>query len=201
MIAAELNAACRIDPGLGAVLERAGYPQPRSREPGFATLVEIINAQQLSTKAAAAIWRRVERSCRGAVTPKKILNRSPHQLRQCGLSSRKVSYVTGLAESLLSKQLVLKSLERMPDEEVIAGLTRIKGLGRWSAEIYAMFALDRKDIFPANDVALQVAVQRCKKLGSRPDERQTRQIADQWSPHRTAVAVLLWKYYGATALD
>ncbi|WP_423907205.1 DNA-3-methyladenine glycosylase family protein [Candidatus Spongiihabitans sp.] len=196
-----MNKACRLDPGLTQVIDQVGYPEPRIRKPGFSTLVGIINAQQLSTKAAAAIWDRLEKSNRGAVTPRKILNRTPTQLRQCGLSARKISYVRGLAEMVLAKDLILEGMETLTDSGVILELTKIKGMGRWSAEIYAMFALGRADIFPANDLALQTAVQRYQKLCSRPDEKQTRNLSEKWSPHRTSVALLMWKYYGSATLD
>ncbi|WP_424948183.1 DNA-3-methyladenine glycosylase family protein [Candidatus Spongiihabitans sp.] len=201
LIESELNQACQLDPGLTQVIDQVGYPEPRIRKPGFSTLVEIINAQQLSTKAAAAIWNRLEKSCRGAVTPRKILERTPAELRQCGLSARKIGYARALAERVLAKDVILETLEALTDSKVISELTKIKGIGRWSAEIYAIFALGRADIFPANDLALQTAVQRYQKLRSRPDEKQTSKIGEKWSPHRTSVALLMWKYYGATTLD
>ena len=98
----ELNKACSRDNRLLRVFSLVGCPEPRSREPGFATLARIINAQQLSTRAATAIWERLERSCRGDVTVRKILNRSDQQLRDCGLSGRKVEYIRGLAGFLFS---------------------------------------------------------------------------------------------------
>ena len=102
---------------------------------------------------------------------------------------------------VLAKDLILEGMETLTDSGVILELTKIKGMGRWSAEIYAMFALGRADIFPANDLALQTAVQRYQKLRSRPDEKQTRKLSEKWSPHRTSVALLMWKYYGAATLD
>ncbi len=102
---------------------------------------------------------------------------------------------------VLAKDLILEGMETLTDSGVILELTKIKGMGRWSAEIYAMFALGRADIFPANDLALQTAVQRYQKLCSRPDEKQTRNLSEKWSPHRTSVALLMWKYYGSATLD
>lgn len=201
LIESVLDKASQLDAGLSRVIEQVGYPEARVRKTGFSTLVQIINAQQLSTKAASAIWSRLEKLNRGVVTPRKIINRTSDQLRQCGLSARKISYVKGLAEMVLAKDLELETLQTLSDSGVIAELTRIKGMGRWSAEIYAMFALGRTDIFPANDLALQIAVQRYKKLRSRPDEKQTRKLSEKWSPYRTSVALLMWKYYGAATLD
>ncbi len=197
----ELDQACQLDPHLYGILDRVGYPEPRRRPPDFSTLVQIINAQQLSTRAAAAIWHRLEQACRGTVTPEKIRNRSVERLRACGLSERKVNYIRGLAEAMLSRQLVIEELSHLPDGEVISEITRIRGLGKWSAEIFAMFALDRKNIFPDGDLALRVAVQRYRKMRSRPGKDQVREIAETWSPHKTAVALLMWKYYGTTTLE
>lgn len=198
---AALKQACQLDADLLSVVHQVGYPARRIRKPGFSTLVEIINAQQLSTKAAAAIWHRLEKLNRGVVTPRKILNRTSAQLRQCGLSAQKINYVRGLAQRVLAKELVLETLQTLSDSEVIVELTKIKGMGRWSAEIYAMFALRRADIFPANDLALQTAVQRYQNLRSRPNEKQLRTLSQKWSPHRTSVALLMWKYYGSATLD
>ena len=200
IVESALNKACNADPGLVQVIRMVGYPEPRTRSPGFATLVEIINAQQLSTRAAASIWNKLKKLNSGEVTPRKIRNRTEDQLRLCGLSARKVDYIKGLAEKVLSKELRLDALSSLPDHEAIAELIKVKGMGQWSAEIYVMFALGRQDIFPANDLALQVAVQRYKNLSNRPDVDQTREISEIWSPYRSAVAVLMWKFYGATTL-
>ena len=200
IVESALNKACNADPGLVQVIRMVGYPEPRTRSPGFATLVEIINAQQLSTRAAASIWNKLKKLNSGEVTPRKIRNRTEDQLRLCGLSARKVDYIKGLADKVLSKELRLDALSSLPDHEAIAELIKVKGMGQWSAEIYIMFALGRQDIFPANDLALQVAVQRYKNLSNRPDVDQTREISEIWSPYRSAVAVLMWKFYGATTL-
>lgn len=197
----ELNSACRRDARLQRILERVGCPEPRYREPGFATLAGIINAQQLSTRAAAAIWLRLERSCRGEVTIRKVLNRDTPQLMECGLSARKADYIRSLAESIRSKDLDLDWIQRLDDDSLVLELTKIRGLGRWSAEIYAMFALGRPDLFPAGDLALRVSVQRLCRRRTTMDESQVRRYASRWSPHRSAVALLMWKYYGATTLE
>ena len=197
----ELRRAVRLDPGLQRLIDQFGVPQPRIRAPGFATLLQIIVSQQLSTKVASTIGQRIEKLCRTPVTHRKILNRSSEQLRQCGLSRQKVEYTRQLAQRIREKTLDLENLQRLDVEAVIGELIKIRGIGRWSAEIYAMFALGHNDIFPANDLALQVAVQRYKKLRARPDEKQTRKISQKWSPHRSGVALLMWKYYGATTLD
>ena len=197
----ELEQAASLDPGLRRLLDALGYPEPRARQPGFATLLRIIVSQQLSTGVAAAIWGRVERLCRGRVTYRKILNRESDQLRQCGLSPQKVEYAHGLARMIMGKTLDLEAVGGLDAESTIAELLKVRGIGRWSAEIYAMFALGHSDIFPAGDLALQVAVQRYESLGERPDAKKTEALAKKWSPHRTSVALLMWKYYGSTTLE
>lgn len=197
----QLDAAAMLDPKLGLVIEKHGYPEPRSRAHGFETLLRIIVSQQLSTKVAAVIWARVEALCERDVTAQAILALPDDALRNCGFSRQKVGYAKGLAERIDSGALSPETLADMSTDDAIKALTEIKGYGVWSAEIYAMFALGRADIFPAGDLALQIAVQRLDTLAEKPTEKQTRDIAKRWSPHQTAVAVLMWHYYGAATLD
>ena len=192
--------ATEKDPGLIPLIRTHGIPQSRRSPPGFETLAKIINAQQLSTTAAAAIWLKFEKDCRGQVTPRKILNRSQSQLRELGVSRRKAEYLTGLAQMVVSNDLRTDDLNAQTDEDVINNLTKIRGMGIWSAEIYCLFALGRRDIYPAGDLALQIAIQWYAKLENRPSEAETRLFSQRWSPHRSAVALLMWKYYGAATL-
>lgn len=198
---AQLDAAAALDLKIKRVIDELGYPEPRARAHGFETMLRIIVSQQLSTKAAASIWARVEALCDKQVNTKKVLATPDEALRECGLSWQKVSYAKALAERIDSGALCSDALVKMPTDEAIKALTEIKGYGVWSAEIYAMFALGRPDIFPAGDLALQVAVQRLEELDEKPSEKQTREIALRWSPHQSAVAVLMWHYYGATTLS
>jgi len=200
-VARELQQAALLDPGLQRLIDALGCPEPRVREPGFATLLSIIVSQQLSTGGAAAIWRRLERLCGGPVTHRRILGRDDAQLRQCGLSRQKVEYIRGLARMVADRDLDLDAVREFGAEAAIAELLKVRGIGRWSAEIYAMFALGHRDIFPSGDLALRVAVQRYASLGARPDAGTTAALAEKWSPHRSSVALLMWKYYGTTALD
>jgi len=195
------NKAIEIDPQLKEVIAVCGYPEPRKRSPDFATLLQVIISQQLSTKAAAAIGAKVSRECRNAVTWRKILNRSDETLRACGLSARKVEYAKGLAEMFRTKQLNLAELQKMNTEAVIAKLVQIRGFGRWSGEIFSMFALGHPDVYPADDLALQIAVQRYLGLAEKPDGKQTAEIAMRWSPYRSAVSLMMWKFYGAATLS
>lgn len=163
-------------------------------------MLRIIVSQQLSTKVVAVIWARVETLCNNEVSAQVVLALPKDALRECGLSWQKVGYAKGLAERIDSGLLSPEALVDMPTDEAIKALIEIKGYGVWSAEIYAMFALGRADIFPAGDLALQIAVQRLDALAEKPSEKQTREIAQRWSPQQSAVAVLMWHYYGATTL-
>ncbi len=198
---AQLNAAAALDPKIKSVIEDLGYPEPRARVHGFETMLRIIVSQQLSTRVAAVIWERLETLCGNNVTARAVLILNEEALRECGLSWQKVSYAKGLAERIDSGVLSPETLTEMPTDDAIKALTEIKGYGVWSAEIYVMFALGRPDIFPAGDLALQIAVQRLEALPEKPSEKQTREIALRWSPHQSAVAVLMWHYYGATTLS
>lgn len=200
----ELRKAAALDAGLEAVLTQVGYPEPRARAAELETLLRIIVSQQLSTQVAATIWGRLERVCGKPVTHRKILKRDEAELRGCGLSKQKTEYIRGLAEMVADKRLDLAAVAGMAEvdaEAAIAELVKARGLGRWSAQIYVMFALQHRDIFPEADLALQVAVQRYCGLAERPSAKETAEIARRWAPHRSSVAVLMWQYYGATTLD
>lgn len=197
----ELQQAMLLDPGLRRIVDKIGYPSPRVRPSGFATLLRIIVSQQLSTNVAAAIWARLEKLCRRQITCHKILKYDAGQLKQCGLSRQKVGYIHDLARMVAQKTINFKAIERLDTEQVIAELCTVRGVGQWSAEIYAMFALGHRDVFPAGDLALQVAVQRYECLSERPAAKQAEKLATKWSPHRSSVALLMWKYYGSATLD
>lgn len=196
-----LQRAARIDPGIGKLVRRIGYPAPRVHPPGFDTLLQIIVSQQVSTRSAAAIRSRLERSCRGRVTWRKVLNRGPDGLRRCGFSRQKIDYALGLAERIRTGDLDLAALHDMDTEQVISALVRVRGVGRWSAQIYAMFALDHRDVYPENDLGLQLGIQRYLALADRPSAADTAMMAERWAPYRSAVALLMWKYYGSATLD
>lgn len=200
-LAQSLVQAGKLDPIIATIVDQYGVPEPRFRPHGFATLMRIITSQQLSTKAAASIWSRVEALCGETPAPDQILVLKDQALRDCGLSWRKVEYSKALAERFVSGEISAPSLSELPTDVLIKTLTTIKGFGVWSAEIYAMFALRHEDVFPAGDLALQVGIQRLLDLPERPNEKITRDIAERWSPYRSAVAVMLWKYYGATTLE
>lgn len=198
---AAVDALAALDPDVDVALRRIGYPDPRQREPGFATLVRIVIAQQVSTASAAALWRKLEAFVGGEVTPERLLALGDAELRACGFSAQKAGYARGLAQAVLAGELDVAALATLDEEEAIARVTRLKGFGRWSAEIYLLFALGRADVFPADDLAVQVAFQRLKRLPARPTAKALRVLAEPWRPFRGAGAVFLWHYYGAATLD
>jgi DNA-3-methyladenine glycosylase II len=122
-------------------------------------------------------------------------------MRACGFSRPKIAYARGLATAILDGTLPLDGLAAMEEEAAIAALTALRGFGRWSAEIYLLFALNRADTFPADDLALQVGYQRLKRLAARPTAKALRTAVEPWRPHRGAAALFLWHCYGAATLD
>ncbi len=172
-----------------------GYPEPRVREPGFVALLQIILSQQLSTKAALAIERKLQHRCGGTITWRKTLDLGETGLIECGLSRRKIEYVLGLAERIRRGELDLQRIGSLDTEGVLKELITVRGLGRWSGQIYALLALRHPDIFPEDDLGLQRALQRYRDLPNKPSRQQTAAIAERWSPHRSAVALLMWKFY------
>jgi DNA-3-methyladenine glycosylase II len=196
-----IDRLAEVDRDLARALERVGYPAPRQREPGFATLLRIMVAQQLSTRSAAAIWGRLEAACGDAVTAARFLALDEAAFKAIGFSRQKMAYGRALAEALARGELDLEALASLPEEDAIAAVSALRGFGRWSAEIYLLFALGRADIFPADDLGLQVGMQRLKRLKARPNRKAMDQLAEHWRPLRGCGAIFLWHYYGAATLD
>ncbi len=194
-----LDAIAALEPGFAAAIGRVGYPPPRMREPGYETLLRTIVGQQVSVAAAAAVWRKLEAELGEGCAPGILLERDFDALRSCGLSRQKQGYARSLAEMVTSGAIDLHALPE-DDEQAIELLTRIKGIGRWSAEIYLLFAEGRPDIWPAGDLAVQIEVGRILGLPDRPSERQTREVAERWRPHRGAAAILAWHHYNTEVL-
>jgi DNA-3-methyladenine glycosylase II len=190
-----LDALAIREPAIAASLTRIGYPEPRIREPGYETLLRTIVGQQVSVAAAASIWRKLEAAIGKDIAPDALLNAPDESLRAAGLSRQKASYARSLAEEVSAGRLNLDGLPQ-DDEEAIHALTQVKGIGRWSAEIYLLFAEGRPDIWPAGDLAVQAALGRLKGLAERPSEKLTRTLAEDWRPHRGAAAIFLWHHYG-----
>lgn len=197
----QLDALALNDGDVAVALLRIGYPEPRIRDPGFATLLRIIVGQQLSTRSAAALWRKLEAMAGAEINPACFVVLDDAALRACGFSARKMEYGRALAAAVAGGSLSLEALATMDEEAAVVALCALRGFGRWSAEVYLLFALGRDDVFPAGDLALQIAWQRLKRLDKRPDERRLRELAAAWAPFRGAGAVFLWHYYGAATLD
>ena len=189
-----LDAIAAIEPRMGEALARAGYPEPRLRERGYATLLRTIVGQQVSVKAADAIWKKVDAAVGGIGDPLRLLAMDDDGLRAAGLSRQKASYGRSIAGLVAGGELDFTALPR-DDEEAIALLTRVNGIGRWSAEVYLLFAEGRADIWPAGDLAVQIETGRVMGLEGKPSEKLTREIAERWRPHRGAAAVFMWHHY------
>jgi DNA-3-methyladenine glycosylase II len=189
-----------IDPRFADAEARHGLPAPRIRERGYRTLLSAIVSQQVSTAAAASIWRKLEAGIGDLSDPAVLIAADPDALRSCGLSRMKASYAQSLAQHVMDGSLPLASLPE-DDEAAIALLSSVRGLGRWSAEIYLLFAEGRGDVFPAGDLAVQVQAGRLfLPDGSRPSEKALRAMAEAWRPHRGVAALLLWHCYNAPPL-
>lgn len=182
------------------VLDTYGHPEPRISEPGVETLLRTIVGQQVSVQAARSMWNKLTAKLGQPVNLQKLLDSSDEELREAGLSRQKAGYARSLAGLVLSGELDLAHLPE-DDEEAIAQLTKIKGIGRWSAEIYLLFAEGRGDVWPAGDLAVQIEIGKLMGLEERPTEKQLRELAERWRPHRGAAAVLAWHSYNAPPLD
>ncbi len=194
-----LDAIAAREPGIARALALAGYPEPRIRPTGYTTLLRTIVGQQVSVAAASSIWNKLEALLGKDLPPERILAAEYDELRGAGLSRQKQGYVRSLCELVADGALSLDSLPS-DDEEAIALLTRIKGIGRWSAEIYLLFAEGRPDIWPAGDLAVQAGLQKLLGLDERPTEKRTRVLAEDWRPHRGAAAIFTWHCYANPAL-
>lgn len=177
------------EPRFAAALDLTGPLPLRRRRDGFEALLAAIVSQQVSVAAADAIWARL-RAAR-LTGPRKISWASDDDLRACGLSRQKIRYARELAGSGIR----FAALRDAPTEEVIGTLVEVPGIGRWTAEIYAMFSLGRADVFAPGDLALQEAARLIFELEERPRESALREMAEDWAPWRAVAARLLWAYY------
>ena len=190
---ASLDALAGVEPAIAKALAGCGYPEPRIRPRGHETLLRAIVGQQVSIKAAASILERVESATGGIEDPANVARTSDEALRAAGLSRQKIAYLRSLGEDVLSGRLDFDALPE-DDEEAIAALTHVKGIGRWTAEVYLLFAEGRADIFPAGDLAVQIEVGRILGLPDRPTEKKVRELAEPWRPHRGAAAIFAWHH-------
>ena len=187
------------EPAFAGVLAKHGMPEPRNSERGAQTLLRTIVGQQVSVAAARSMWAKLEGAFGSPPDLRRLLAATDEELRAAGMSRQKSGYIRSLAELVISGELDLENLP-MDDEEAIALLTKIKGIGRWSAEIYLLFAEGRADVFPAGDLAVMVELGRLLGLPDRPSEKQLRELAEPWRPYRGAAAVLAWHSYNSSVL-
>lgn len=194
-----LDAVSDTDPRVATEVARIGYPEPRIRSRGYKTLLRTIVGQQVSVAAASSMWNKLEAELGEDFTPACLLKRDFDTLRACGLSRQKQGYARSLCELVDAGQIDFHALPE-DDEEAIERLTMIKGIGRWSAEIYLLFAEGRADIWPAGDLAVQEGVKRLLEMDERPKEKETRELGERWAPHRGAMAIFTWHFYANPAL-
>ena len=185
--------------GFATALGAVGYPEPRIRPTGYKTLLRTIVGQQVSVAAATSVWNKLEAELGEEIAPDELLSRDFDTLRGCGLSRQKQGYARSLCEMVASDALDIDNLPK-DDEDAISELTRIKGIGRWSAEVYLLFAEGRPDIWPAGDLAVQAGLHKILGLKTRPSEKDARALAEDWSPHRGAIAIFTWHAYNNAAL-
>jgi len=191
---ASLDALATREPAFAAGLARIGYPEPRIRDRGYGTLLRTIVGQQVSVHAANAVWRRLGEALGDIENPATLAAASDETLRAAGLSRQKSGYARSLAALVASGALDLADLPE-DDEQAIAELVKVKGIGRWSAEIYLLFAEGRPDIWPAGDLAVQIEIGRILGHDERPSEQRVRELAEAWRPHRGAAAIFAWHHY------
>jgi DNA-3-methyladenine glycosylase II len=184
----------RRDSILASILKQHGPPPLWARRPGFTTLVHIILEQQVSLASAASMFARLKKHT-VPFNPVRLIELGEGHLKALGLTRQKTAYCLYLSESLTEKRLSLSQLSRMDDEEARTALMQIKGIGRWSADIYLLMALLRPDVWPANDLALGIAVKELKQLKVTPNQEQLLQTAEAWRPYRSVAARMLWQYY------
>ncbi|MFZ5782147.1 MAG: DNA-3-methyladenine glycosylase family protein [Pseudomonadota bacterium] len=188
-----LRHLAKVDADFARVLDEVGPPELRIVPSGFGGLMRSIVGQQVSVHAARSIWLRLEAAV-PSMEPADFLAQSDEQLRAVGLSAAKMRYGRSLASDIVEGRIDFSTLDALDDETAIAMLCQAKGIGRWTAEIYLMFAHGRPDIMPGLDLGLVVAAQHLKRLRKRPDAKRLVRIAEQWRPWRSAAALLLWHY-------
>ncbi|NQV57793.1 MAG: DNA-3-methyladenine glycosylase 2 family protein [Rhodospirillales bacterium] len=181
------------DADFSRLLKAADLPSLRSRQTGFGSLIKIISGQQVSTAAARAINGRLDQIA-NPLTPEAFAKLSADDLRTIGFSRQKTSYGQGIAEAVLSGEFSFRKIARMDDEAAIEAMIALKGVGRWTAEVYLLFALRRPDIWPVGDLGIVIGAEGLKKLKGRPDPKQLQKMGEAWRPWRSVAARLLWHY-------
>ena len=188
------HALASSDEDFARVLATHGPPPLWARRPGFVTLLRIILEQQVYLTSADAMYRRLVASTQ-SITPANILAGGTGALREIGITRQKASCFINVSQAIKNRSLVLSQLGKAEDEAVIAKLTKIKGIGPWTARIYLLMALRRGDVWPEGDIALATAAKNLKNLQQRPSQPELTGLAKNWRPHRATAARMLWHYY------
>jgi len=183
----------RKDPVLFDIIEMVGEFKLKKKSQHFAVLVESIISQQLATGAADAIFKRFKGLYPKFPTAAEVLGTRKSKLRTVGLSGMKVEYLKDLAKHVETGKLDMKAISKMSDEDVIANLTQVKGIGRWTAEMFLIFSLGRMDVFPVGDLGLRRGVQIAFSLKEMPKPKETEKFGDRWRPYRSVATWYLWK--------
>ena len=183
----------RKDPILGEIIDKVGDYSLKKRTQHFAVLVESIISQQLATNAAEAIFRRFRKLYPRFPTTTQILSTRKSKLRKAGLSGMKIDYLKDLARNIEEGRLDMKSLPKMSDDEVIEHLTQVKGIGRWTAEMFLIFSLGRQDVLPVHDLGLRKGVQMAFSLTELPKPKEVEKLGERWRPYRSIATWYLWK--------
>lgn len=194
----DLDPICRElasnDPSIGRAYELYGAPPLWAREPSFATLIQIILEQQVSLASAAAAFRKLERTV-VEVTPENILALTDEEMRAAYFSRQKAVYARELSKAVIERTLVIEELQHVSDEDVRESLMRVKGIGRWTSDIFLLMCLLRPDVMPVGDIALHQAWMEIRGLETRPSSAEFPSIAERWRPYRSVAARLLWHFY------
>lgn len=193
MSADDAIAFLRRDKALSEVIDMVGEYKLRKRNHHFAVLVESIISQQLATSAADAIFKRFKKMYPKFPTAAEIISTRKSRLRAAGLSGMKIEYLKDLARHVEEKRLNMRMLAAMSDEDVISHLTQVKGIGRWTAEMFLIFSLGRQDVFPVGDLGLRRGVQLLFSLPEMPKPKEVEMLGQRWRPYRTVATWYLWK--------
>jgi DNA-3-methyladenine glycosylase II len=194
VLAAGVRALSRRDPDLARVVARHGPPPLWDRTPGFPTLVQIILEQQVSLSSGRAAFERLDRAA-GRVTPARIAVMTERRIRAAGITRQKAAYLRGLARAIVRGEFDVGAVALLEDDAAHAELIKLKGIGPWSADIYLLMALGRRDVWPRHDLALASAMRDVKRLRSLPTPERQLEIAEAWRPWRAVAARLMWHHY------
>lgn len=195
MLQEAVQQLCAHDTALAALVARDGMPPLWPRPEGFVTLARIILEQQVSLESAASLFRRLDASIPGGMQPGSIIAQGADGLRALGVTRQKAAYLFALAEQVVEGRLDLARLSQVPDDEALAHLQRVPGIGPWSAHVYLLFALGRPDAWPPGDLALHIALRDVRGLDRVPTSNEAQHLASLWSPHRATAARILWHGY------